>query len=183
MSTEHPIFQKIDEGTVTVDDFNKLISEASPEALRDRVRRKVKHNVTDSHQDQDGHQKLQGPQFAKRIQPKKEKNPGVQMNGQGKAAHRRSTRTQRRKAKATTESVKRFGLSFDKAGYINNLKSMLEERGYKPHKHYTLDENKLVLTVSENFQFDNELKKFLSDVGRAKRLDIQIPDIFEYKSS
>lgn len=180
MSTEHPIFQKIDEGTVTVDDFNKLISEASPEALRDRIRRKVKHNATDSHQDADGHQKLQGPQFAKRVQPKKEKNPGVQMNGQGKAAHRRSTRTQRRKAKTAVES-KQFELFFDKAGYVNNLKSMLEERGYKPQEHYTFDENKFVLTVSENVKFDTELKQFLSDVGRAKRIDIEMPDIFEYK--
>ena len=34
MSDDHPIYRKIDEGTVTTDDFNSLIQEATPEAVR-----------------------------------------------------------------------------------------------------------------------------------------------------
>jgi len=34
------IHRKIDEGTVTVDDFNCLIVESTPEAIRNRIRRR-----------------------------------------------------------------------------------------------------------------------------------------------
>ncbi len=96
----HPIFNKIDEGIVTVDDFNKLISEATPEAVRDRVRRRTLKSPTKNHIDSEGHQQLGLPKFAARVQPKRERANNTQMTGQGKAAHRRSTRTQRRKAAA-----------------------------------------------------------------------------------
>ena len=48
------IFDKIDEGTVTADDFNKLILEATPESVRDRVRRRpmAQRNTVKSHQDE-----------------------------------------------------------------------------------------------------------------------------------
>lgn len=174
---KHPIFNKIDEGTVTVADFNQLISESSPEVVRDRIRRKTNHNVTDSHLDSNGHQQLSQPQFAKRVQPKKERNPGTQFNGQGKAAHRRSTRTQRRKAKLAES--KKFELCFDKAGYLNSLKDMLETRGYKNGVDYILHESNQLLEVAKDFKFDEELKDFLTNVGRAKRSDIVMPDIFE----
>lgn len=96
----HPIFSKIDEGVVTVEDFNRLISEATPEAVRDRVRRRTLKPPTESHIDDKGHQQLGLPKFAARVQPKRERSDNTQMTGQGKAAHRRSTRTQRRKAAA-----------------------------------------------------------------------------------
>lgn len=96
----HSIFRKIDEGIVTADDFNKLISEATPEAVRDRIRRRTLKSPTENHIDSKGHQQLGLPKFAARVQPKRERSDNTQMTGQGKAAHRRSTRTQRRKAAA-----------------------------------------------------------------------------------
>lgn len=98
---QHPIFSKIAEGTVTADDFNQLISEATPEAVRDRVRRRTTINPSSSHIDSpSGHQSMTLPNFAGRVQPKREKSNQTQMTGRGKAAHKQSTRTQRRKAKA-----------------------------------------------------------------------------------
>lgn len=95
----HKIYKKIQEGIVTAEDFNQLISEAMPECTRDRVRRRTTKNVTDSHQDSEGHQKLKSPTFADRVQPKREKSSNSQMKGRGKSGHRRSTRTQNRQRK------------------------------------------------------------------------------------
>ena len=179
----HPIFRKIDEGTVTVNDFNQLIAEATPESVRDRLRRKVKRNETDSHIDDEGHQKLKLPTFASRVQPKRKRANNTQMHGQGKAAHRRSTRTQKRQQQNAKQQnaigeCKKFDLRFDKAGYANNVHDMLQKRGYKTGKDYSLDGS--ILTVSEDLKFDNDLKKFLLAFD-AKRIDVDMPDIFEYK--
>jgi|2_EtaG_2_1085320.scaffolds.fasta_scaffold00165_11 hypothetical protein len=97
MESTDPIFAKIDEGTVTVDDFNRLIQEATPESLRDRVRRRpmAQRNTVKSHQDNEtGHSDLEPPEFNKRIQPKREREGRTQMHGRGKSGHRHSTRTQ-----------------------------------------------------------------------------------------
>lgn len=106
------ILKKIDEGTVTIDDFNKLIQEAMPESVRDRVRRRTVVNATGSHIDNaTGHQKISLPNFTKRTAPKRERSNNTQMTGAGKAGHRRSTRTQRRKAKKSlSESIQRSAL-------------------------------------------------------------------------
>lgn len=93
-----PIYEKIQNGTVTSEDFNKLISEAMPECSRDRVRRRTLDKNHDSY-DEQGHDKFGEPNLADRVQPKIEKEPGEQMTHGGKAGHRRSTRTQRRKSK------------------------------------------------------------------------------------
>lgn len=110
---EHLIFQKIEEGTVTVDDFNKLISEATPEALRDRVRRRTTQNATDGHIDDEGHQKLDLPKFADRVQPKREKADNTQMHGRGKIAHKKSARTQKRKAVHESRDVTNWYNNYD----------------------------------------------------------------------
>lgn len=180
-STDHPIFRKIEEGTVTADDFNRLISEATPESLRDRVRRHTTRNVTDSHIDDEGHQKLKPPKFADRVQPKREKANNTQMHGQGKAAHRRSARTQKRNARKnrSVSENKKFNLTFDKVGYYNRLRNMLEERGWKAGKHFIIDNKNHILTVSPSVKFDEDLKQFLIDVGRAERIGLKMPDIFE----
>jgi hypothetical protein len=103
----HPIFQKITEGTVTANDFNLLIQEAVPEGMRERLRRRTARNVTDSHTDEEGHQPLDGPVFADRIQPKREREGKTQMHGRGRTAHRASARTQRRTmARSFHESIK-----------------------------------------------------------------------------
>lgn len=174
----HPILNKIDEGTVTTDDFNKLISEATPEAVRDRVRRRVKRSETDKHIDDEGHQKLENPSFTKRVQPKREKPDRSQMHGQGKVAHRKSARTQKRTMKKSFDEGKKFSLIFDKAGYVRSLKDLLEGKGYKEGKDYVF--NSHILTVVPGVKFDEELKEFMVNVGKAKRVDTTIPDMFEY---
>lgn len=95
---------KISSGTVTCEDFNNLINktmigETTPEAVRDRLRRRSIVNSTESHIDNEsGHQALDTPSLAKRVQPKR-KPSNQQNHGVSKAAHRQSTRTQRRKQK------------------------------------------------------------------------------------
>jgi len=172
------IFQKISEGTVTADDFNSLINEATPEALRDRVRRGANIDTTRGHLDDDGHQAMSGPSFNARIKPKREKADNTQMQGGGKAAHRKSTRTQRRKAR--TES-KEFLLTFDKGGYVNNLKEELDNRNIK----YSIEAGPsgYVLSVDARTIFDDQLKEWLTNVGRAERLDIPKRDVFESEYS
>lgn len=102
MAEDHPIYQKITEGTVTIDDFNELIQEAAPESVRDRVRRRTSRNETDSHQDNEtGHQSLTLPSFGDRIQPKRKPEGKTQMNGRGKTGHRHSARTQKESDKFT----------------------------------------------------------------------------------
>lgn len=105
MTESHPIFTKIEEGTVTTDDFNRLIQEATPEAIRDRIRRRTKRNATDEHIDDEGHQRLELPTYADRVQPKRERTDRSQNNGRGKAGHRRSARTQKRTMHKAFESV------------------------------------------------------------------------------
>lgn len=98
---EHAIYKKIEEKTVTTEDFDRLISESMPESIRNRLRKRINPSdkVAKSHTDnQSGHTRLATPSLAKRVQPKRK--PGHQQNhGIAKAAHKHSTKTQRRKAK------------------------------------------------------------------------------------
>lgn len=96
--SKHVIFTKIEEGTVTADDFNKLIQEATPESVRDRLRRRQSHtqDTVRSHQDENGHADLSLPVMADRVQPKRKRADRTQMQHGGKAGHRRSARTQKR---------------------------------------------------------------------------------------
>ena len=96
------ILKKIDEGTVTCDDFNKLILESTPESIRDRIRRRTIKNTTDSHIDDKGHQQLSLPQFQKRVVPKR-KPLHQQNHGRSKIAHAHSARTQKRSAQFDEE--------------------------------------------------------------------------------
>lgn len=86
------------------DDNYGALNESTPEAIRDRVRRRTSENVTDSHLSHDGHQPLSGPQFVDRVAPKR-KPVGQQSHGISKLAHRQSTRTQRRHAMEAVEFI------------------------------------------------------------------------------
>jgi hypothetical protein len=93
------VLGKIDAGKITCEDLNcfihkALIGETTPEAVRDRVRRRTTQNATDSHiEPQSGHQPLVTPQLASRVQPKRQ--PMNQQNhGRAAIAHRHSARTQ-----------------------------------------------------------------------------------------
>ncbi len=93
------LLHKIDSGHVTCEDFNtligKTISESTPEAVRDRTRRRTVRNASASHiEPETGHQRLKTPSLAKRVQPKR-KPPHQQEHGRGKSGHAHSARTQR----------------------------------------------------------------------------------------
>jgi hypothetical protein len=86
---------KIEQGSITVEDFNKLIKETTPASIVDRVRRRTLRNATKSHIDKkSGHQPLSLPNLAKRVSPKR-KPANHQNHGRSKIAHDHSTRTQR----------------------------------------------------------------------------------------
>lgn len=92
------ILSKITNGTVTADDFNKLISEATPESARDRIRRRMNHNnnTARSHHDEHGHSRLTLPTMNARVQPKRNRSNRTQMQHGGRMGHRHSARTQKR---------------------------------------------------------------------------------------
>lgn len=90
MSLLDKIIKKIDENTVTVDDFNELISESTPESVQERIRRRVQKNATDSHINHAGHQKLSLPTLAARVNPKR--TPANQQDhGRGKIGRKHSS--------------------------------------------------------------------------------------------
>lgn len=104
------VVKKIDAGTVTCEDFNDLIiktmiGESTPEAIRDRMRRRTLKNATDSHQDNvTGHQQLQPPTMAARVQPKRAPQH-QQSHGRAGIAHDHSARTQQRTMSASLKEA------------------------------------------------------------------------------
>lgn len=105
------VTRKIDAGTVTCEDFNGLIAktiigESTPEAIRDRMRRRTLKNATDSHIDNEtGHQPLKLPTMAARVQPKR-KPLNQQSHGRSSIAHAHSARTQQRTMAASLKEAK-----------------------------------------------------------------------------
>lgn len=97
------VLTKIEDKAVTCEDFNRLITktiigETTPEAIRDRLRRRTTVNATDSHiEPETGHQKLQPPTMAARVQPKRQPL-NQQSHGRSNVAHDHSARTQARNA-------------------------------------------------------------------------------------
>ena len=104
----------------TLEDLQRLIDEAAPESMRDRVRRRSAHqqDTVRSHQDEEGHSDLKPPVMADRIQPKRERADRTQMQHAGKLGHRHSARDQRGKPKRFTEAInflrENIGKPFDK---------------------------------------------------------------------
>jgi len=121
------IIDKIENKTITCEDFNYLISETTPEAIRDRVRRRTTIKTNKNHLDDKGHQQLSLPKFRDRIQPKREKDPGEQFNGRGKIAHKQSTQTQQRKF---SESIQQ-SLNFISQNKNKHCDTILENFKYK----------------------------------------------------
>lgn len=105
------ILLKIESKIVTIDDFNELIQEATPESMRDRLRRRINVNqdTVRSHQDEDGHAKMSLPVMADRVQPKRKRADRTQMQHGGKMGHRHSARTQKRTmSKSLREAIEFF---------------------------------------------------------------------------
>lgn len=86
------ILRKIDENTVTSDDFNQLISDSVASSVQERIRRRTQVNATKSHIDRDGHQPLTAPTFDSRVKPKRKPN-NKQNHGRGKLGRKHSSKT------------------------------------------------------------------------------------------
>lgn len=106
------VIGKIDAGTITCEDFDRFISvnyisESTPEAIRDRLRRRTIKNETDPHiEPETGHQSLKLPTFADRVQPKI-KPAHQQSHGRAGIAHRHSARTQARQIAPALEFIRK----------------------------------------------------------------------------
>lgn len=105
------IIGKIDAETVTCEDFNGFITktmlgESTPEAIRDRVRRRTIENPTSSHiENETGHQPLKSPTMAARVQPKRQPM-NQQSHGRAGVAHAHSAKTQERTMAASLKEAK-----------------------------------------------------------------------------
>lgn len=93
--TYKEVLAKIQESKVTIEDFNKLISETTPESIRDRIRRRTLKSPTKSHIDnKTGHQSLSLPSLNKRVMPKR-KPVNQQNHGRSRMGQRHSQQAQR----------------------------------------------------------------------------------------
>ena len=167
--SKHSIFEKIDEGTVTLDDFNQLIAEATPESMRDRLRRRpmVQRNTVKSHQDEKGHANLKPPKFRDRVDPKREREGRTQMDGRGRQGHRHSSRTQEKTMSASLRE------------HTNNLTPRLkralqyiQENYGKPPKLGDMEDRIAIIAVAKKMMakpdvnrdwFENVIKVALND--------------------
>lgn len=89
------IHRKILLGTVTTEDFDRLIDESKPSSVIEKIRRRTQRNVTKSHIDRKGHQKLSAPNFVARTTPKLEPSH-KQDRGRGKLGRKHSSDTIRK---------------------------------------------------------------------------------------
>jgi uncharacterized sporulation protein YeaH/YhbH (DUF444 family) len=144
--------RKIDEGIVTRNDFNLLISETTPESIRDRIRRRTIVNPESKHVNKDGHQKLKLPEFNKRVMPKR-KPVNQQNHGRSRVAHRHSSKTQ---AKQYSEEI-----SFIK----NNIGKPLTECDYSKCKQDDLSRvvSKMMTIPNINRDWLQELQGILEN--------------------
>lgn len=103
------ILLKIENKTVSIDDFNSLIKEATPASVIDRVRRKMnpKNRINRRRHDKKGH--ASGlPKIAARVNPARKRSNNTQMTHGGKQGHRRSVRTQDRNRRNQVEEAIEF---------------------------------------------------------------------------
>lgn len=91
------VLLKIENKTVSIEDFDQLINEATPASVIDRVRRKINplNKVKRRRHDDSGHAPGM-PKFAARINPARKRSDRTQMQHGGKHGHDRSVKTQAR---------------------------------------------------------------------------------------
>lgn len=142
------IIQKIDTNTVTVDDFNRLIQETTPESIRDRLRRRTIRNTTKSHIDKGGHQQLELPQFQKRVAPKRSP-ANQQSHGRSNIAHQHSARTQKRTMPNKFDEEVNF--------IVSNIGKLLSECDFS-----NVDHRKLLLVSTRMMAIPNINRDWLS---------------------
>lgn len=91
------ILLKIEDKTVNIADFDRLIKEATPASVIDRVRRKINPNNRMNRRGHDKSGHTSGlPKIAARVNPTRKRSNRTQMQHGGRQGHRRSVRTQRR---------------------------------------------------------------------------------------
>jgi hypothetical protein len=102
------IMSKIDEGSVNTTDFNRLISESNEKSIRARVHRKMSRNPLERHIDNPtGKSPFSSGKFsvAERTHPKLKPN-GQMGHGDADAAHKRSTKTQRKTQRKKAQGMR-----------------------------------------------------------------------------
>jgi hypothetical protein len=116
------ILEKIENKTVTAEDFNALIAESTPSSVQERIRRRVQKNATKSHIDREGHQPLSAPNMAGRVKPKR-KPANKDSHGRGKIGRKHSSATIKamHEGKDPEETAKTDDKYFDKAKEISKL--------------------------------------------------------------
>jgi len=115
------IIEKIDNKTVTVEDFNRLIKESTPDGVQERIRRRTQVNATKSHIDRDGHQPLSAPNMASRVNPKR-KPKNKQNHGRGKLGRKHSSKTIQAMHEDKKEpEAKKDEVYFDRAKKLSKL--------------------------------------------------------------
>ena len=148
-----PIFAKIEEKTVTAEDFNQLIQEETPESIRNRVRRRpmAQERTVKSHQDNEtGHAKMGLPKIADRVQPAR-KPEHQQDRGRGDLGHRHSARTQKRTMSKSLAETGRFAAA---------IQFILEWYG-KPFADY----NKLLAEIEDRTAVTIVARKLMAKPG------------------
>lgn len=93
------IVEKIADQSLTLEEFNSFIAESMGGSVVERVRRRTRVGKKNRIDNPTGHSRVKPFDLAGRVHPKK--RPIDQMShGATKQAHEKSTRTQRKKAKA-----------------------------------------------------------------------------------
>jgi hypothetical protein len=121
MNIFEEILSKIENMTVTVEDFDALINDSVASSVQERIRRRTQVNATKSHIDRDGHQPLRTPTFDSRVKPKR-KPKNKQNHGRGKLGRKHSSKTIQAMHEDKKEpEAKADTLYFEKAKNISEL--------------------------------------------------------------
>jgi hypothetical protein len=154
------VLAKIENSSIEIDDFNKLIQEATPASVIDRVRRKVNPNNRNNRKkhDQSGH--ISGlPKIAARVQPSRKRSNRTQMQHGGKQGHRRSARTQKRTMKKSFQEAIDF--------FKNNIGKQIDEGTFNIGGNKKL----LIAMATKLMAQPNANREWLTDfINRAKNV-------------
>jgi len=115
------ILKKIDNKTITLEDFNRLIKESTPEGVQEKIRRRVQRNATDSHIDRKGHQPLSAPNMTSRVVPKRKPSNNQKNNGRGDIGRKHSAKTVKAMYEEEQKEAKTDDKYFDKAKELSGL--------------------------------------------------------------
>lgn len=90
-----PVFVKIDEQTVTLEDINLLLEDVAT-SVEERINRRIRKSPTKGHITHGGRQRLGGERMQARVGPKRKRSGHTQSHGRGEHGHDKSTDEQRK---------------------------------------------------------------------------------------